>query len=98
MSNVQYQAAAKADLINAWLQIAADSPERADRYISRLQEICVLLAGQPNMGMDRPDIAAGVRAFPVDQYVIYYEQHGESIAVLRIWHAAQDPLILAVDA
>ena len=97
MSNVQYQAAAKADLINAWLQIAADSPERADRYISRLQEICELLAGQPKMGLDRPDIAAGVRSFPVDQYVIYYEQHDETIAVLRIWHAAQDPLTFFLD-
>ena len=97
MSNVQYQSAAKSDLINAWLQIAADSPERADRYISRLQEICELLAGQPKMGLDRPDIAAGVRSFPVDQYVIYYEQHDETIAVLRIWHAAQDPLSFFLD-
>ena len=98
MSHVQYQAAAKADLINAWVQIAADSSERADRYISRLQEICELLAGQPEMGLDRPDIAAGVRSFPVDQYVIFYEQYDETIAVLRIWHAAQDPLNFSLDA
>jgi toxin ParE1/3/4 len=98
VSHVQYQAAAKADLINAWLQIAADSPERADRYISRLQEICELLAGQPEMGLDRPDIAAGVRSFPVDNYVIFYEQHDQTIAVLRIWHAAQDPLTFVLDA
>ena len=98
MSNVQYQAAAKDDLINAWLQIAADSPERADRYIFRLQEICELLAGQPGMGLERPDIAAGVRSFPVDQYVIFYEQRGGSIAVLRVWHAAQDPLSFSMDA
>ena len=97
MSNVQYQAAAKTDLLNAWLEIAADSPDRADRYISRLQEICELLAGQPKMGLDRPDIAAGVRSFPVDQYVIYYEQHDETIAVLRIWHAAQDSLSFFLD-
>ena len=98
MSHVQYQAAAKADLINAWLQIAADSPERADTYISRLQEICELLAGQPEMGLDRPDIAASVRSFPVDKYVIFYEQHDETIAVLRISHAAQDPLTFSLDA
>jgi len=97
VSHVQYQAAAKADLINAWLQIATDSPERADTYLSRLQEICELLAGQPEMGLDRPDIAAGVRSFPVDQYVIFYEQHGETIAVLRIWHAAQDPRSFSLD-
>ena len=97
MSRVQYQPSAKADLINAWLQIAADSPERADSYISRLHEICELLAGQPGMGLDRPDVAAGVRSFPVDQYVIFYEQHDLTIAVLRIWHAAQDPRSFSLD-
>ena len=63
MTRVQYQAAAKADLIEAWLQIADDSVERADEYISRLQEICELIADQPAMGLDRPDIADGIQSF-----------------------------------
>jgi len=63
VTRVQYQAAAKADLIEAWLQIADDSVERADEYISRLQEICELIADQPAMGLDRPDIADGIQSF-----------------------------------
>ena len=63
MTRVQYQAAAKADLIEAWLQIADDSVERADECISRLQEICELIADQPAMGLDRPDITDGIQSF-----------------------------------
>jgi toxin ParE1/3/4 len=68
----------------------------ADEYISRLQEICVLVAGQPGMGVDRQDIAMGVRSFPVDRYVVYYEQHGPVLSVLRVWHTARAPETLSI--
>jgi toxin ParE1/3/4 len=94
---VQYLAAAETDLVEIWLQIAGDGDyNHADEYISRLQEICVLLAGQPGMGVDRQDIAMGVRSFSVDRYVVYYEQHGSVLSVLRIWHTARDPETLSI--
>ncbi len=98
MTRVQYQAAAKADLIEAWLQIANDSVEWADEYISRLQKICELIADQPAMGLDRTDIADGVQSFAVDHYIIFYEQHQRGISVLRVWHAARDPVTFSVDS
>ena len=98
MTHIQYQAAAEADLVEAWLQVADDGgPDRADEYISKLQAICELIASQPDIGVDRPDIAKGVRSFPVDRYVIYYEQHGPTLSVLRVWHTAQDPKSLSVN-
>ena len=99
MTHIQYQAATEADLIEVWLQVADDGgPDRADEYISKLQGICELIASQPDMGMDRPDIARAVRSFPVDRYVIYYEQNGATLSVLRVWHTAQDPKSLSVIA
>ena len=97
MTGVQYQADAETDLIEIWLQIADDGGySRADEYISGLRETCALLAGEPNMGVDRPDVAKGVRSFPVDRYVIYYEKHGSILSVLRIWHSAHDPESLSI--
>jgi len=94
---VQYQAAAEADLIEVWLQVADDGGlNRADEYISKLQATCELIASQPDMGLTRPDIAKGVRSFPVDRYVIYYEHYGSTLSVLRVWHTAQDPKSLSV--
>jgi toxin ParE1/3/4 len=94
---VQYQSAAKADLIDIWLHIADDSLERADEYILRIQEVCELISGHPLMGIERPEIANGVRSFPLDHYVIYYEKTELTISVLRIWHAARDPLSLSLN-
>ena len=92
MTHIQYQAAAEADLIEVWLQVADDGgPDRVDEYISKLQAIFELIASQPDMGVNRPDIAKGVRSFPVDRYVIYYEHYGPTLSVLRVWHTAQDP-------
>ena len=97
MTCIQYQAAAEADLVEVWLQVADDGgPDRADEYISKIQTICELIASQPDMGVYRPEIAKGVRSFPVDRYVIYYEHHGPTLSVLRVWHAAQDPKLLSV--
>ena len=97
MTHIQYQAAAEADLIAVWLQVADDGGlNRADDYISKLQAICELLASQPDMGVNRPDIAKGVRSFPVDRYVIYYEHYGPTLSVLRVWHTAQDPKSISV--
>ncbi len=97
MTIVQYQAAAEADLVEVWLQVADDGGlNQADEYISKLQAICELIASQPDMGLNRPDIAKGVRSFPVDRYVIYYEHYGPTLSVLRVWHTAQDPKSLSV--
>ena len=97
MTHIQYQAAAEADLVEVWLQVADEgSPDQADEYISKLQAICELIASQPDMGVNRSDIAKGVRSFPVDRYVIYYEQYGPTLSVLRVWHTAQDPKSLSV--
>ena len=99
MTIVQYQAAAEADLVEVWLQLADDGGlKQADEYISKLQAICELIASQPDMGLSRPDIAKGVRSFPVDRYVIYYEHYGPTLSVLRVWHTAQDPKSLSVIA
>ncbi len=97
MTIIQYQAAAEADLVEVWLQVADDGgPDRADEYISKLQAICELIASQPDTGLNRSDIAKGVRSFPVDRYVIYYEYYGPTLSVLRVWHTAQDPKSLSV--
>ena len=94
---MQYQAAAEADLIEVWFQVADDGGlSRADEYILKLQAVCELNASQPDLGVNRPHIGKGVRSFPVDRYVIYYEHNGPTFSVLRVWHTAQDPESLSV--
>lgn len=98
MKVVEYQPAGKADLLGAWLQIADDrGVDAADAYIEKIRDLCELIASQPGMGKDRPEIDEKVQSFPVDSYVIYYEAHKFVIRILRVWHAAQDPVSFAID-
>ncbi|MEM8492509.1 MAG: type II toxin-antitoxin system RelE/ParE family toxin [Pseudomonadota bacterium] len=97
MTQVFYQPAAEKDLIAVWLAVADDlGSAEADKYLNKIVELCELIATQPEMGPERIDVAEGVRAFPIDRYVVFYEaRHGE-LRILRIWHSAQDPKSLNV--
>jgi toxin ParE1/3/4 len=89
---LEFQPAARADLIGAWLQVADDRDvDAADAYVEKIRDLCQLIASQPEMGVARDDVALDVRSFPVDSYVIYYEDVGSSLRILRVWHASQDP-------
>jgi toxin ParE1/3/4 len=98
LTAVEFQPAAESDLLSAWLQVAEDrGVDAAEEYISRIRDLCSLIASQPGMGVARPEIAENIQSFPVDSYVIYYEQHDSSTRILRVWHTAQDPVSFAID-
>ena len=91
MKVLLYQPAAKADLLGAWLQVADDrGADAADAYVEKIRDLCELIATQPDMGVARDDVAKDVRSFPVDSYIIYYEDAGSSLRILRVWHSSQD--------
>ena len=79
-------AQAEADLIDIWLYIAQDNPAAADRLLDLLDEKSRALARNPQMGMAREDIAAGVRHFPVGRYLILYRHVADGVEVVRYVH------------
>ena len=92
MKTLEFQPAANADLIGAWLEVAQDrGTDAADSYMDKIHDLCQLIASQPEMGVARDDVAQDVRAFPVDSYIIDYEVTASSLRILRVWHASQDP-------
>ena len=79
-------AQAEEDLIDIWAYIARDNPAAADRVLDALDEKSHALARNPQMGMAREDIAAGVRHFPVGNYLILYRDLGDGVEVVRYVH------------
>ena len=77
---------AEADLIAIWDYIARDNPGAADRVLERLEEKSALLAQHPHFGTARDDLRAGLRHFPVGNYLILYRTVGEDIEVVRYVH------------
>ena len=87
---VSWRTAALADIERIARRIAAENPLAAQRVVREL-----LLAGDsleafPRRG--RPGLAAGTRELvPVRPYVLVYEVGEDgAVAILRVWHAAQD--------
>ena len=77
---------ARADLIEIWRYVAADSSGAADRLLDEIEQKLEMLSASPRLGPARPDIAEGVRLFPVRRYVILYREVPDGIEVVRIVH------------
>ena len=83
---------ARAELSNIWNYIAHESGNlvAADGVIDSITERFYLLAEFPYMGRAREDLQAGLRSFPVGQYVIIYTIDNDDVQILHVFHGHQD--------
>jgi toxin ParE1/3/4 len=42
------------------------------------------------MGRSRPELATGLRSFPVGRYVIFYVPLSKGVEIVRVFHGARD--------
>ena len=66
----------------------------ADRLVETLEEHFALLAESPGIGRSCPQIAAGVRCFPVGKYLVYYRKARGTVEILHVFHGARDQAAL----
>ncbi len=57
--------------------------------IDRLEEVSALLGNYPHVGAVRNDIAKGVRAFPVGNYLILFRACDDGVEIVRYVHGAR---------
>ena len=86
MARILRSPRAKEDLVELWVHIALDSATAADRMLDAIEEKLAMLAGHPRLGPARPDIAQGLRLFPIKRYVILYRELPDGIEVVRVVH------------
>jgi len=85
---------AEEDLLAIWLYIAEDQPVNADRYLDKLQEKASTLAEFPDLGRDRPELAQGLKSFPVGRYNLYYQIIDCKLVLVRVLPADRDIKII----
>lgn len=90
MARVVYSDAAKADLIEIWDYISADSQFQADRLITKFREKLQHLAEWNTMGRPRPEFGKGCRSYPFGKYCFFFRPVDDGIEVIRIIHSARD--------
>jgi toxin ParE1/3/4 len=84
------------DLIDIWRYIAENDYAAADRMLDRLEAAMATLGQNPQMGPARPDLAEGLRYFPVGRYVLLYREIAGGVEIVRCAHGARDLFGLAL--
>ena len=92
MAQVLKTPRAEIDLIDLWLYISEDNARAADEVWSKLERTFRLLAESPRIGPERPELAAGLRSYPVGNYLVFYRplEDASGIALIRVVHGARD--------
>jgi toxin ParE1/3/4 len=85
-----YSGKALGDLESILRHIAEDSPATARLWVAAIEERCEKLRFFPEMGVERPDLAAGLRIFPFRRSVIAYRILLGRIRIVRVLHGGQD--------
>ena len=84
-------AEARADLSEIADFIRQDSPGAARRVVESLRDAMAKLAGMPEMGHVREDLAQiSLRFWPVYSYLIVYRPETRPLQIFRVLHAARD--------
>ena len=81
---------AESDLLEIWFYIAQDSPVNADRFLDKLEEKALKLCEFSEIGLDRPELAEGLKSFPVDHYLLYYRPTSTGIELARVLRGSRD--------
>lgn len=79
------------DLEGIWHYLAENqSEDRAESYLLKLELQLELLLTQPMMGRSAEEIRPGLRRFPFQNHVVFYQPIQGGIEIIRVLHQAQD--------
>ena len=75
---------ARLDLIEIWSFIADDNEAASDRMLDRFDRALRMLRDRPLVGRERPELAPGLRSFPVGNYVLFYLPLPNGVDLVRV--------------
>ena len=64
---------------------------QSDNYLEILKEKFWSLTEQPLVGTERPELLSGIRSLPIESHLLFYRVTANSVEIIRILHARQDP-------
>ncbi len=84
--------AAKADLQDIYQYgLQQWGQKQSDNYLQNLKEQLWMLARQPFVGAERPELLPGMRSLPVASHILFYSVTPDAVEVIRVLHGRQDP-------
>ena len=81
---------ARADLLEIWTYISADSENRADRVIARLLDAFARVAENPGIGHLRENLwQSRLRFWTVSPYIVAYLKDTAPVEIIGVIHGAR---------
>lgn len=89
---VAFHPRARTDLFDLYDSIEErGGASAAGRYLDRIEALCMSLSRFPQRGLDRGDLAPGVRTLTLERRVLVaYRVDGNGVEILRILYAGRD--------
>lgn len=79
-----------ADIVAIANYIKVENPQAATRLVDQFYKRFRALGEMPGMGVQRPEISAKARMFPVGNYLILYHQEPKGVDIIRVVHGARE--------
>ncbi len=90
MSSFQFSPDARKDLGEIFDNLAQYSTQAAEKFLESVDQKCRFLAQHSDVGARKEMLMAGLRAFGVGKYVIFFRKIDDSVEIVRILHGARD--------
>ncbi|MBU2708428.1 type II toxin-antitoxin system RelE/ParE family toxin [Zooshikella marina] len=66
--------------------------QQVHQYLDGFMELCGALADRPSLGLRRDSLSSGLRSFPYESHILYYQPQSHGITVVRVLHKRRDPV------
>ena len=80
---------AEVDLKEIIFYIAQDNIDAALSLEARFTKVFELVADNPRVGVERPNISSDLRSFPEGNYLVFYRVCAGEVLIVRVLHAAR---------
>ena len=92
MNGYEFSPEARDDLQEIWMYIADDNHVAADKLETDIYKACEMLAENPLLGHQRPDLTdEPVLFWPVrGHYLVIYLRKTQPLKIVRILHGSRD--------
>ena len=60
------------------------------QYFESLQEVAQLLADNPDLGLRRGTLSAGLLSFLCQSHILYYLKDSHGVSIIRVLHSSMD--------
>ena len=92
MARVRLSKLVEDDLVEIWKFIADDHPSAATETVELIESKFHLLAKQPEIGHNRPELAAGLQSYAVGNYLIFFlaSKGPKGVDIVRVLEGHRD--------